>query len=212
MTSRPGSRRTRASTASVLFLLLLITAAGTFLAGCSGDDGAGSTSGATPDPGTTPGSTPSASAPATASTSPGAGVTASATGAAARSVKVGRPAALQPDVIVRVVGVRKVNLTAEGAGETAGPGAAVKLRVGNASARSIDLGELAVNAHYGPGRTPAAPNTTNGDGGRELAGSLEAGRSRTGTYYFTVPSKSFATLDVEVSSGDSPYVITFVHG
>ncbi|MFI7589618.1 hypothetical protein ACIB24_21330 [Spongisporangium articulatum] len=148
------------------------------------------------------GTGPAVSQPPVETSKPGAGVK------KAPEVKVGSSATLQQDVTVKVVSITPVTLKAQGIGEIAGAGAAVKLQVGNASAKPIDLGQLVVNASYGAKKTPAPPNDS--QVAKQLRGSLKAGKSATGTYLFKVPSAQLSSLRVEVSSGTSPYVITFV--
>jgi hypothetical protein len=192
-----GSIRPVVATRALAVAAALLAAG--LVGGCSGD----SKGEATGDSSSTSPAAASVTPPPASTATPSVGVSQKP------AVRIGQPAKLSQNVTVRVVGTAPVTLTAKGPGEIAGPGAKVVIRVTNDSEKSIDLGVLAVNAYYGAKNTPASPSTFHQ--GSQLSGKLKSGASATGTYYFRVPSSKFGTLDVEVSSGASPYVLTFVH-
>ena len=99
-----------------------------------------------------------------------------------------------------VVSVEPVAVDARGPGEIAGSGAAVRLRVRNASSAPADLAGLAVTASS-PDGVPAVPSS--GEPAEPLAGALAPGEQRSGTYVFALPAgapRGEPALRVEVGS------------
>jgi hypothetical protein len=190
----------------VLVVVFLVVRA---LGGSDDEPSAGSspdpdgTSSASPTAGSSSSSTPSAGA---SKTPKGGSTSASPTkppgGVKTTSKPVGLDAAGpvgDDGTTVRVVRTRSVAGKAELPGEIAGPSIAVDVAV--KAGRKMSLDQTVVNLFYGPERTPAVPLST---GTKPLSGSLAAGKTKQGTYIFTVPKNQrgriVITADVKVTA------------
>jgi hypothetical protein len=121
-------------------------------------------------------------------------------------VRIGTAAALVGKVVVTIGMVRAARLTAQGPGESAGPGLVVPVTVRNGSGRRFDLSGLVVNAAYGDG-TPAPPSDA--APAKPLPTSVGRGGTVTGLYAFRAGSGAATTLRVEVSSDRAQRVLVF---
>jgi hypothetical protein len=84
-------------------------------------------------------------------------------------------------LVAVVTSVERVDVEARQPGETAGPAAAVRLKLRNTSEEPVDLAALAVNAEDVDG-VPLIPNFT--EPTEALSGILDPGASRIGRYVF----------------------------
>jgi hypothetical protein len=170
------------------------------LGACSGDDdgdGATPTASARPLPSGAPAGPP----PPVETGAPSVGIS------TLPAVPVGETAALKQGVRVTVSRVRPTEVKANGPGDIAGAGAAVAVTVDNRTSAGFDLGGLVVTASYDRDK-PASPGGAGN--GTPLEGTLKAGATAKGTYVFSVPAASLASLEVQVSSDSSPNVLVFV--
>jgi hypothetical protein len=171
-------------------------------AGC-GDGGKGTSSMSTDKP--TAVSTPTSTTSKNVKAGNGSPTTMQ-TGVASRTlrpVRVGQPAELAPNLFATVTHVTQTTLTAAAPGETSGPGVVVTVTVRNNTSAPVDLGALAVNAHYG-NRIPAAPVRTIG---AALQGSLAPTRSKSARYAFRVPKDEAGSLRVDIQHSAAPNVV-----
>ncbi len=121
-------------------------------------------------------------------------------------VGVGAAAPLADGVSATVRTVTPVQTTAQGPGERAGDGAVVRLEVRNDGAGPVDLSTLTVTASA-RGETPAPPSSSGV--ADPLAGPLDVGQVRAGTYVFTLPPGSPASsLVLRVGLAGSATVAT----
>lgn len=183
-----------------------LVALGGVLGACSDDSG--DTTGRTS-------ATPSAPAGATSgggSTDPGGGPAPVDTAkpavavSSAPPVRVGRATQLTGKVKVLVSQVEPVKVKASGPGDIAGDGVAVHLKVSNSSGKSFSLDGLAVTASYGDD-VPASPGGAKT--GDALSGKLGNGKTASGIYVFSVPKAEAGSVRVQVSSDESPLILTF---
>jgi hypothetical protein len=108
-------------------------------------------------------------------------------------------------VEVRLSRIRAVEAEANLPGEVGGPAVAVTVEVANGSRDRIDLGRVTVDLATREGAS-ASPVV---DPDQEpLAGALDAGRTRSGTYVFTLADDERADVSVLVRySADTPTVV-----
>jgi hypothetical protein len=117
-------------------------------------------------------------------------------------VTVGKKVEVTGKVQVRVDEVTPVQAKARLPGEVSGPGVAVTVVVDNGSAAAVDLGNVVVTLTDSTG----APGGEVSDArAKPLQGSVAPRRSRTGSYFFTVPKSRRDPVSVSVTlSGSSP--------
>jgi hypothetical protein len=153
------------------------------LSACSKDDKNANSNGSTTSRASTS-STTAAADGTTTTTSGGSTVTTGGTASHQQPpVGVGEAAPLAENFLVTITRVDHKNLTGEGPGDTSGPGVVATIEVRNNTSAPIDLSKIAVNAHYGDS-IPAVPSHIPESG---FNGTLEPGKSKTGTYAFRVP-------------------------
>jgi hypothetical protein len=172
------------------------------LTACSGDDDKPAAT--TPTSTVSVGSTePAGPPPPTVTGTPSVGIS------TAPAVKIGKTAAINGDVVVKVVKVAKLRRTTPMPGEVAGPGVAVTLSVANGTDKPFSLTGLVVTASYGKDEVPG--ETSSGKPSKEMRGQLAAGQSSRGIYVFRIPDgESADDLHLQVSSDQSPTIVQFV--
>lgn len=122
-------------------------------------------------------------------------------------VRLHEPAQVTPSVTLRISSVKAVRAQARLPGEVSGPGVLVAVVVTNHSGRGVRVGDAVVTM-IDSAHAPSGMITDSR--ARPLSGVLAAGRTRTGTYVFTVPTSRRSPVTVSVTlTGDSP-VVTFV--
>lgn len=102
--------------------------------------------------------------------------------------------------------VTPTTVSAVRAGETAGPAIKVELSISNPGGSAVAMSELAVNAYYGSASTPAVEMS---DGAQPILGTLKAGETRHGVYYFSVPSTQASSAVVTVTDAAGAPVTVF---
>lgn len=120
-------------------------------------------------------------------------------------VPMNSPAAFGNGVTAKVVSSSRVDIKGSGPGEISGPGVKVEIQITNGTNDDIDLNAVTTNVFYGASRTPASP-VLNSDSG--FSGTLAAGKSATGTYYFSVP-KGSNPIELQVSYSIQQPVVVF---
>ncbi len=103
-----------------------------------------------------------------------------------------------------VESVEDVQLTAEGPGEVAGPGVAVRVSLRNGTSARVDLGGVLVSTTYADG-APGDPSTSTPSD--VPTGVLEPGASAEGTWVFSRPSGTGGSVEVSVGSISSSSVV-----
>jgi hypothetical protein len=121
------------------------------------------------------------------------------------AVAVGVASPLGSDVFATVTKVEPVQLKANGVGDTSGPGVLVSLEIRNATDRTLDLGGLVINAHYGAGVPASAARTSKSN--EPLSGSLAAGKSKTGRYAFRIPQGQTGMIVMDVQDPGQPNTV-----
>lgn len=190
--------------AGVLTALGLVRLVGV-LAGCDGGSPSASTSASTPAA-----SVASTRATPNSSKTPRPAVPSSAPSFAVTTLKpvpVGSPAALTSNVQVTIRSIRRLRVTADGPGETAGPAVSFDVEVRNGSSGPVDLDSMAVTAGHGAAQTPAVPS--NAAPSAPLHGALASGVTGRGTYVFRLPAASGAAVRIEVSAAFAAAVAVF---
>lgn len=114
-------------------------------------------------------------------------------------------------VRVEMVELNRIDTTAQGPGEIAGPGVAIKLRFVNDSSAAVSLDNVIVNLADGS-QQPGLPMSA--APAQPLRGSVDPGASAEGVYVFTLPPDFTNPTSVTVSyaagaptvvfSGDTP--------
>jgi len=105
---------------------------------------------------------------------------------------------------VRLSDVSAVQAEARAPGEIAGPGLRVSVEASNEGRRAVSLDGVVVFVSYGADRTPASQVGSSSD---PVRGRLAPGRSRSGSYVYTVPADERDDVRVEVSyTGSAPTV------
>jgi hypothetical protein len=110
-------------------------------------------------------------------------------------------------VTVHVTGIEAVTAKARGAGEVSGPGLVVTLRIDNASAKAIYLGNVVValtDSLAAPGSPMSAPPA------HPFTGNLAARGSATGVYVFTIPKANRKPITLTVSYTSNAPAVVFV--
>ncbi|WP_175499341.1 hypothetical protein [Cellulomonas marina] len=103
----------------------------------------------------------------------------------------------------------RVEATARGPGEVAGPALAVTLTVTNATASAVVLDDVVLNL-YGADGVPGSQNLGD-DRSAPLAGELAPGASATGTYVLTLPQVTGDSYVLSVSvTPTSPVVLVVI--
>jgi hypothetical protein len=121
------------------------------------------------------------------------------------AVGVGVASPLGSDVYATVTKIEPVQLKANGPGDTSGPGVLVSLEVRNGTDRSLDLGGLVINAHYGANVPASAVRTApNND---PLSGQLAARTSKTGRYAFRIPNGQTGVIVMDVHQVGQPNTV-----
>jgi len=103
-----------------------------------------------------------------------------------------------------VESVEDVQLTAEGPGEVAGPGVAVRVSLRNGTGARVDLGGVLVSTTYADG-APGDPSTSAPSD--VPTGVLEPGDSAEGTWVFSRPAGGEGSVEVTVGSISSSSVV-----
>jgi len=103
-----------------------------------------------------------------------------------------------------VESVEDVQLTAEGPGEVAGPGVAVRVSLRNGTSARVDLGGVLVSTTYADG-APGDPSTSAPSD--VPTGVLEPGDSAEGTWVFSRPAGGEGSVEVTVGSISSSSVV-----
>lgn len=166
----------------------------------------GSTSSASPSPGTSP--TDEATADPT--TPPDASAPPAEPGQPvqppAQEVGLTEPAAPVPGVTFSISGLEAVDGVANGPGEVAGPALRFTLSVRNDTAEAVSLVATVVNLFAGADRAPAAE--LGEPGGVPLPETVAPGETATGVFVFNVPADLRDQVQISVDySVDAPIVL-----
>ena len=195
----------RAARGAVLLPLALAGVLVTSACTGSGDDPAASASTTAATAATTPaeGATSASTEPSTpsgppASTAPVVGESTLPAAGLGQAVDFG------DGLSATVESVEDVQLTAEGPGEVAGPGVAVRVSLRNGTTARVDLGGVLVSTTYADG-APGDPSTSAPSD--VPTGVLEPGGSAEGTWVFSRPSGSQGSVEVSVGSISSSSVV-----
>ena len=192
-------------------IAVLATSAGDDDAAGSGGDATSTTAPAVP------GSTDDAAAdPADPEGTPEPSVSAEPTGRAGsteasaidNAVSLDEEADFGDGVSASVPSLRAVQGEGVGPGEIGGPAVAVAVTLANDSESAVAVGGAVVNAYFGSDQTPAVPLF--GDPrSKPFTGELAAGKSRTATYVFNVPTNKRDDFLVTVSYVAPQPVVAF---
>jgi hypothetical protein len=117
-------------------------------------------------------------------------------------VAVGKGVRIAEGVSVTVTETKKVDLTARGPGEVAGPGVAVTVTIVNNSGSPVNLSGAAVNAFVGD--TPASPSDS--APASPFVGKLPSGGTATGVYVFRAPDGARGRWTIQIEQNESKYV------
>lgn len=104
-----------------------------------------------------------------------------------------------------LVSVKKTEVSGSGVGAANGPAYDVVIELTNDSSSKIDLSAVVVNAYSGDDRTPATP--AEADGSKPFTGSLAAGKSVRGHYFFGVAATEGVLRVTLSTSADSGLVV-----
>jgi hypothetical protein len=187
----PARRRLLAVAAIVVLVAALV---GVLIAVSGGEDD-----------GTAAASTPTATAPSAEAGVPEPLPTPEPTGPtedvdelppAQPEVGLDEPAAVGNGIVARIAELEAIEGSAVGPGNIAGPALRVTVRIENGTPEPVSLGGVAVNASYGPDRTPASP--LDDESQRSFTGLVEPGESADGVYVFSVPADARDQVTVEV--------------
>lgn len=109
-------------------------------------------------------------------------------------------------LVARIAAMKAVQGEAVQAGEIAGPAVQFTLELTNDTGEAVDLGLISVNAYIGDDRTPAGGLVR--PGGAPFEGTLDAGKSATGVYVYTIPEsqRGDVTLTVDYRAGQPAFV------
>jgi hypothetical protein len=168
----------------------------------------GSTSSASPAPGTSPTDegTAGPTTPPDASAPPAADPGQPAQPPAQEPVGLTEPAAPVPGVTFSISGLEAVDGVANGPGEVAGPALRFTLNVRNETAEPVSLVATVVNLFAGADRAPAAE--LGEPGGVPLPESVAPGGTATGVFVFNVPTDQRDQVQISVDySVDAPIVL-----
>lgn len=116
------------------------------------------------------------------------------------------PAENGDGLVARIAKMTAVEGEAVQAGEIGGPAVQFTIEITNDSGEAIDLGLVSVNAYIGEDRTPAGGLVR--PGGAPFEGTLDAGKSATGVYVYTIPQnqRDDVTLTVDYRAGQPAFV------
>jgi hypothetical protein len=118
-----------------------------------------------------------------------------------KPVKLDRPSTTGTGLTVNLTSIEPINAKAEQPGEVAGPGLAITITVKNTGSKSADLSTLVVNV----ANSDDAPGTQmSAKPSRPLAGSVAAGKTKTGVYVFTVSKDKRKPVTVTVDIAGAP--------
>ena len=106
---------------------------------------------------------------------------------------------------VKLVTVKKTEVTGTGIGAANGPAYDIVIEVDNDSGKKIDLSAVVVNVYTGKDRTPATP--ADAKGAKPLAGSVAAGATVRGRYFFGVTAYDGVVRVTLSTSADSGLVV-----
>lgn len=108
-------------------------------------------------------------------------------------------------VRVEMIELNRIDTTAQGPGEIAGPGVAIKLRFVNESSAAVSLDNVTVNLADGA-QQPGLPMSA--APAQPFRGSVDPGASAEGVYVFTLPSDFANPTSVTVSyAAGAPTVV-----
>lgn len=160
------------------------------------------------DPGK-PSTTPSATAPGSS-----AAPSAKPSAVVSKKIPVREPVRLSQTarfgdgVTAKLTSIRAIEGQAGGLGEIGGPSISVTVALSNATGDVISLGNVVVNAYFGPMATPAVPLF--GDPtSRPFEGDLKRARSATATYVFLIPADERDDVTIEVSHASLSPIVVF---
>lgn len=105
----------------------------------------------------------------------------------------------------RFISVKETEVSGSGIGAANGPAYDVVIELENDSSKAIDLGSVVVNAYTGDERTPATP--AEGEGAKPFAGTLAAGATVRGHYFFGVTATGDLLRVTLSTSADSGLVV-----
>lgn len=109
-----------------------------------------------------------------------------------------KPVTYSDKVTVRVSDIRYVQNKKKGPGELTGKTLTIfTLRFTNGSGKALDLNKVRVTAAYGPKRTQASP--TSYANLNDFYGVVAAGKTRSASYAFDLPSTGYKAVVVSVS-------------
>jgi len=206
--TRTGRRREIVGGAAAALIMLAVVVLGLVLRG-SGEGGGAAAAGTT---------APAATSSPTPSPTP---VPAPHPAAPEQPLPSGDPSELPPSlpavafdqeaagadgVTARVVSLDAVRGTAEGPGNIAGPALRVTVRLTNGTTEPVDLGLVSVTMSTGADGTPASP--LDEPSRAPFGGTLAAGGSAEGVYFFSVPEsdRDVVTLSVGYRAG-TPFLV-----
>jgi hypothetical protein len=118
-----------------------------------------------------------------------------------KPVKLDRPSTTGTGLTVNLTSIKPVNARAEQPGEVAGPALAITITVKNTGSKAAELNTLVVNvlnSDDAPGTQMSAKPS------KPLAGSVAAGKTKTGVYVFTVPKDKRKPVTVTVDIAGAP--------
>ncbi|GAA2422058.1 hypothetical protein GCM10010191_37150 [Actinomadura vinacea] len=185
--SRPFTNPRSAGRGAALALAFALA-----LTGCSGDKK--EASGPKPPP-------PSEQPEAEATSAPGAQAFSSMTG-------LRKPVTYNDKISVAITDIKYVKNKAKGPGEMTGKTLTIfTLRFTNGSGQPLDLNKVRVLAQYGKSRAQASP-TSYADL-NDFYGTVAAGKQRTASYAFDLPTAGFGTVVLNVAFSDKHKTAVF---
>ena len=106
---------------------------------------------------------------------------------------------------VKLVTVKRTEVTGTGIGAANGPAYDIVIELDNDSDKKVDLSAVVVNVYTGKERTPATP--ADAKGAAPLSGSLAAGATVRGRYFFGVTAYGDVVRVTLSTSADSGLVV-----
>jgi hypothetical protein len=121
-----------------------------------------------------------------------------------KPVKLDRPSTTGTGLTVSLASIEPIDAKAEQPGEVAGPGLSITITIENTGSKAADLSTLVVNladSDEAPGTQMSAKPSN------PLAGSVAAGKTKTGVYVFTVPKAKRKPVTVTVDMAGAPVLV-----
>jgi hypothetical protein len=124
-----------------------------------------------------------------------------------QTVPVDEEGTPEAGVTAAVSKIEAVEGTAELPGEVGGPSLRVTVQIDNETGSELDLSFAVVNLYYGADLKPALP--LGQPGVEPFPGSVDAGRSASGTYVFNVPVDERDDITIELDLSVDSTVVLF---